>query len=473
MKKLYITFYKKTILCYNSSMYFRKSLSLIIAKTLIKFLRTIGRGGTSLPGKLALKIYPNILKELSSDISSIVVTGTNGKTTTSKIISTILEQSNMSFISNKSGANLISGIATVFIESHKKNYKYALLEIDEAAFKTVSKHIDVRYLLVTNLFRDQLDRFGEITHTLANIVEGISNCPLATICINADCSLLSSIGKQVNNKIIFYGINQPFPSTDYSLSDAPYCFFCKTKYDYSYRTFGHLGGFSCPNCGYKRITPDIAVTTLKVMNEKYSKVDLIVDNNKISIKINLPGEYNIYNGISAFSIGYALNIDYKILISSLATFKSGFGRMENMSLNGVDTNIILVKNPAGLNSVINYLSSLSKPFVLTLILNDQFADGTDVSWIWDVLFENLISNINMISHIYISGIRKYDMALRLKYANLPEEKITICKTTKQLINIISDPLLVSNTSYILPTYTAMFDLRKSLKKQFKLKEFWK
>ncbi len=454
-------------------MYVRKSLSLLIAKTFIKVLRIFGRGGTSLPGKIALKIYPNILKELSSGISSIVVTGTNGKTTTSRIISTILDDANYTFISNKSGANLISGITTVFIENQHKDYKYALLEIDEAAFKTVSKHIDVRYLLITNLFRDQLDRYGEISHTLANIVEGISNCPLAVICINADCSLLSSIGRQVKNKIIYYGIDQPFPTTDYSLSDAPYCFFCKTKYEYSYKTFGHLGGFSCPNCGYSRISPNIAVTTLQEMNEKHSVVEMTVDNLKIKTTINLPGEYNIYNGISAFSIGYTLGIDNKTLTHSLATFKGGFGRMENMSLNGVDTHIILVKNPAGLNSVINYLSTLSKPFVLTLILNDQFADGTDVSWIWDVLFENLQSNISMISHIYISGIRKYDMALRLKYALLPENKITICTTTKELIKTISNPLLIPNTSYILPTYTAMFDLRASLGKQFKLKEFWK
>lgn len=454
-------------------MYFRKILSLFISKLLIKFLRIIGRGGTALPGKLALKIYPNILKDLSLGVKSIVVTGTNGKTTTSRIISTILEQANFSYFDNRSGANLISGITTVFIENYMKNPEYALLEVDEAAFKTVAKHIDVHYLLVTNLFRDQLDRFGEISHTLENIVTGISFCPKAVICVNADCSLLSSIGRKVDNKLIYYGINQPFYGTDHSLSDAPYCFFCKTKYEYTYKTFGHLGGFSCPNCGYKRITPTIGVTKIQAMTDKYSKVNLSIKNDTLDVSINLPGEYNIYNGISAFSIGYALGIDYEILSNSLATFKGGFGRMENISLNGVDTHIILVKNPAGLNSVINYLSTLSKPFVLTLILNDNFADGTDVSWIWDVLFENLQVNESMISHIYIAGIRKYDMALRIKYALLPEEKITICETTKQLIKIISNPNIISDTSYILPTYTAMFDLRTVLKKQFKLKEFWK
>jgi len=451
----------------------KKIIALITANILIKFLRLIGRGGTSLPGKLSLKIYPNILKEISKDITTIIITGTNGKTTTSRIISEMLKNSDIKFFENKSGANLISGITTTFIENYNSNKNYAVIECDEAAFKSVSRNLKVNYIVVTNLFRDQLDRFGEITHTLNNILQSIKNCNKAIVCLNADCSLTSSISDFVSNKIIFYGIDTPIYNSVKILSDAPYCIKCKTKYEYSYRTYGHLGGFYCPNCGYARKNTDIAVTKILDLKKHSSNIVIKVDNNTYTTSINLPGGYNIYNALSAFAIGYALKLDINTMIKSLASFKGGFGRMEQLSLNNVDTNIILVKNPAGLNNVINYIINLKGPIILTILLNDKYADGIDVSWIWDVNFEMLNENIDNIKKIFVSGVRYDDMALRLKYTNIPLEKIIKIDNYNKLINEITAEQYSDFTSIILPTYTAMFDLRLKLTKKFKLKNFWK
>jgi len=454
-------------------MNFRKTLSLIIANILIKLLRIIGRGGTSLPGKLALNIYPNILKEISKDITTIIITGTNGKTTTSRIISEMLKKSNKTYFENKSGANLISGITTTFIENYKLNKEYAVIECDEAAFKNVSKNIAIGYIVVTNLFRDQLDRYGEITHTLNNILQSIKNCSNAIVCLNADCSLTSSISDTIQNKVIFYGIDIPIYNSVKILSDAPYCIKCKTKYEYTYRTYGHLGGFYCPSCGYARKNTNISVAKILNLNKYSSKVIIKVGESSYTTKINLPGGYNIYNGLSAFAIGYAIKLDNTILVNSLASFKGGFGRMEQLKLNNVDTNIILVKNPAGLNNVINYITNLKEPIILTILLNDKYADGIDVSWIWDVNFEILNENIKNIKKIFVSGIRYDDMALRLKYADIPLEKIIKINNYNQLINEITAEKYSEYTSIVLPTYTAMFDLRLKLTKKFKLKNFWK
>lgn len=454
-------------------MKFRMALALIIGKSLIKFLRITGSGGTSLPGKIALSICPEILSVLSENITSIIITGTNGKTTTSRIVSEILGNAGLTFFENKSGANLISGITTTFIENHHMNKSHAIIECDEAAFKTVSKHLNIGFVLVTNLFRDQLDRYGEITHTLSNIQEGIDNCRKAVVCLNADCSLSSSIRDKIENKVVFYGVDIPFDNAGETLSDAPYCIKCKNKYQYTYTTYGHLGGFYCPSCGYRRTPPDISVTKIREINKNDSKVVISFSGRNHETTVNLPGEYNIYNALAALSIGYSMSIDEHSMIGSLATFTGGFGRMENIMLNHVDTHIILVKNPAGLNSVINYLNNLKENMILTIILNDNFADGTDVSWIWDVNFENLLPVLDRIKRIHVAGIRFDDMALRLKYAGIDQSRIMKVDSYNQLISEISDDKNMECTSYILPTYTAMFDLRMRLTKKFGLKNFWK
>ena len=236
----------------------RVFLSCLVCRIVTFVLHKLGRGATSMPGKVALKVKRNVLKDLSKNTKVIVVTGTNGKTTSCRILEEGLKKAGKSYFINKSGANLITGVTASFIMNStitgKCKKDYAIIECDENAFKEVSRYIHCDVILVTNVFRDQLDRYGEVTHTLNAIKESVKNLPNAIVCLDADCSLTYSMSKEIPNKIITFGVNVPFDKNAKApeISDAKYCIFCKHEYDYTYHTYGHLGGFVCPNCGYKR-----------------------------------------------------------------------------------------------------------------------------------------------------------------------------------------------------------------------------
>ena len=444
------------------------------AKSSRGLIRLLGKGGSTFPGKLALRLCPDVLGELAKDIHCIVVTGTNGKTTTSRMVEQMLKDSGRTYFCNKSGANLLTGITAEFANnakaSGKKRKDWALIECDEAAFKTVSKYVDPEYVIVTNVFRDQLDRYGEITHTLENIVVGVKNSKNAVLCLNADCSMTASIAKEVDNKILFYGVNGPiYKERVHEASDAPYCINCKHEYEYEYITFGHLGKYRCPYCGYSRPEPDVAVTHVEGTDEKGSRFTLKAFGKENDVTLNLPGGYNIYNAAAASCLAQAMGIDAETAIPALSDFEVGFGRMEEFELNGVSTRMILIKNPAGCNQVLNFLSNLSEPSVFVVGLNDNFADGTDISWIWDVDFETLPRIEDKITKVYVTGIRAYDMATRLKYAGIKPEVMEVeTDYDKLLDDITSQDLPV----YIMPTYTCMMDFRAIVSKKYGLKNFW-
>jgi len=452
----------------------RVFLAVSACKITIKLLRLGGRGGTAIPGKVALKICPNLLSYLAEDVKCVVVTGTNGKTTSSRIIEEIFVKSGASYFANRSGANLINGITSIFIEnatlSGKPKKEYAVIECDEAASKEVCRLINPTVVLVTNVFRDQLDRYGEVSHTLENILIGIKNSPNAIVCLNADCSLTASVASQVPNKVIFYGIDVPIYKDPVSeVSDAPHCIKCKHEYEYSYRTFGHLGGFSCPDCGYARTKPDISVSEILDIGTDSSTVQTCIFGDYEKITINLPGGYNIYNAVAAIAVSEAIGFKRKNAKSAIASFDCGFGRMEEFDLGGHTARIILVKNPAGCNQVINYLTGLSEKAMFVCCLNDNSADGKDVSWIWDVNFEKLAEMEELIPEILVSGIRSGDMAVRLKYAGIPETKLRVFVDYDCLIKAMQNqPLPV----IIMPTYTAMMDLRAKMSAAFGGKDFW-
>lgn len=451
--------------------------AILTARITSFFLRLTGSGGTSLPGKAAMFICSNLLEILSKEVRTVVITGTNGKTTTSRILSEILKTSGLSFFENKSGANLISGITASFAANStlcgKPKYKFAVIECDEAAFKTVSPIIQPETIVVTNLFRDQLDRYGEITHTKNNIVNGIKKSPDSTLILNADDSLSYSIASAVPNKAILFGLDEPPYGEDGDfLSDAPYCIKCKSAYSYKFRTYGHLGSFYCENCGYHRVQPDISVTDIK-LNSDSSLVNLHINNVSFKASIALPGAYNIYNALSATAAAYSLGISNDFVINALSTFKSGFGRMEKLILDGVDVNLILVKNPAGLNQVINFLKADSNYKRIVLILNDNFADGTDISWIWDVNFEKFNSFKESIASLIVTGERAEELNLRFKYSGYPESEIILEKDFNRVISRIINDNADKLPVYVLPTYTAMFEFRKALSKKYKIRKFWK
>ena len=449
-------------------------LAVFVCKLSRAVIRLLGRGGTAFPGRIALKICPDVLSALSKGVRTILITGTNGKTTSARMIEQAFIDQKRSYLSNKSGANLISGITAEFamnssITGHCKK-EYAIIECDEAASKTVLKYLKPEVIVATNVFRDQLDRYGEITHTLNNIIEGISHSPESLLCLNADCSLISSIPEHVPNPVVFFGINVPLADADSNeLSDASHCIHCKTEYEYAYHTYGHLGGFHCPKCGYSRPTPQYAVTEISALDADSSSVNMDLNGRDLFLHINLPAVYNIYNAAGAAAALDAFGFQRAEIASALASFDCGFGRMEKFDLEGRPGRMMLVKNPAGCNQVMRYLAALPDKAMFVVCLNDNDADGTDISWIWDADFERLSTMGERLDQVLVSGIRAEDMLLRLKYAGVPENRMTLVHDYADLIDRMCSS---EHRVFIMPTYTAMLDLRSQLQKRLGGKEFW-
>jgi UDP-N-acetylmuramyl tripeptide synthase len=446
-------------------------------------LRVLHRGGTTLPGRSALLFDKKILEVVSKNMEIIVVTGTNGKTTTCSMLRNALQEGGIEPLSNISGANLLTGITAEFTAlstlGGKPKKKYAIVECDEGALKKVVPLIKPKVIVVTNLFRDQLDRYGEVMHTLEEIRRGVKLVPDTILCLNADCSLTASLAKDVPNQIFYYGIgkeaissinNVETPSGGSELSDAKYCINCGTEYEYSYHTYAHLGGFKCPKCGYKRMQPNMEVCTIDKISSKGSDIAVMLNGNKSKpIHIGLPAVYNIYNALSALGAYAAAGWKLSDMTKSLANVNSSFGRMETFTYNNVDIQMILVKNPAGCNQSLSYLSSLGEDYVAVLCLNDKTADGHDISWIWDADHEKVALDPHC-KKIYVSGTRATDMMVRLKYAGADEDSITLVEDNKELIDIMTSHKL---PVFILPNYTSMLSLRAVLSAATGKKEFWK
>lgn len=452
-------------------MNFSAVIAFLVCKISHGILQIFRRGGTALPGKLALRICPNVLYIAASKFKVVAITGTNGKTTSSRMIETEFHHAGYSAFSNRSGANLSSGITTAFILhttifGRPKN-EWAIIECDEAASARVFAEIQPRIVLVTNLFRDQLDRYGEIFHTRDYILTGLKGAPNALVCLNADCPLTASMAEQISNRVRYYGIEKSaavakeHPS---ALSDAAHCLRCGAKYSYSYVTYAHLGGFFCPACGDRRKTTDVAVKKILSRTQESSRVLLRLGEKECAADIRLPTVYNIYNASGAAAVANAAGIETEAITRALSDFTGVFGRMEKFVLGQTDCTMILVKNPAAFNQALEHLCETDGNIVLVLGLNDYAADGRDVSWIWDVNMEQLCDIDRRIDRIIFFGSRYADMALRLKYAGLSEDKFVLVRgcDSRILSKLIrSAPSRV----YILPTYTAMVKMRKALVKK--------
>lgn len=450
-------------------------LAAILACRLTRFaLRLLRRGGTALPGKIAVKICPTLLGVLAMDVKTIVVTGTNGKTTTSRIIEQAFADGKLTYFANRSGANLISGITGEFVMhstlTGRPKCEYAVIECDEAASKEVLRLINPHTVLVTNVFRDQLDRYGEVMHTLDNIRIGLKNARQAVVCLNADCSMTASLAGDIPNEILFFGVDTEIYRERVSeVSDAPHCIRCKAEYVYDRVTYGHLGAFRCPSCGYSRPKPQISVTGIVSQTADCSTVDMQVFGQAIRACINLPGGYNIYNAAAAVTALSAMGFLPEDAAAALERFECGFGRMEKFRIGEADVRMILVKNPAGCNQVLNFLSNLEGDALFVICLNDRIADGTDVSWIWDVSFERLCDMGERLSGVVVSGVRAFDMATRLKYAGLTAERLSVVTDYGELISEIA---VQDKPVFIMPTYTAMLELRDRISTAYGYKDFW-
>lgn len=449
--------------------------AIFIAKQAAFWSRIFGRGGGgALPGLLALKINPEIVKELTTNLDKgvILVTGTNGKTTTSKMIVEILKASGLKVLSNSGGSNLTRGIASEL--ALKSNIfgnikeEIGVYEVDEATMPEVMSFVKPKAIVITNIFRDQLDRYGEVDKTAAILKKSIQNSPESTLILNADDPIVSSLGKDKDN-VIYFGIHDERLEAKSDLAiDIKDCLICGHELVYPHRYYGHIGLYVCENCGFAR--PKTRVTAKNVrLSPENTAATITVGKESENLSLPMTGLYSLYNALAAISTGDFMKIDNKTILRALNKLTPAFGRMETFEVNGKKAVIHLVKNPTGFNQVLEAITQNRKNKTALIALNDNFADGTDISWIWDVEFELFKAGFRK---IIVSGIRSEDLRLRLKYANITGKIIETEKDLKKALDTAVSETDVSETLYILPTYTAMLDIRNNLVQKGILKDYW-
>ncbi len=452
----------------------KKFFAILIAKQAVFWSQILGKGGGgALPGLIAEKIYPDIIYKLSQKLPKgvIVITGTNGKTTTARMVTQILQNSGLRVVNNQDGSNLSRGLASALIAktsclTGKIKEDIGVYEIDEATMAPVLTKLKPRIIAITNIFRDQLDRYGEVDKTASIIEEAVLSSPQSILVLNADDPMVSFMGK--DNESHFFGLEETATKTTSELAlDSRSCFICGTELNFSTRYYSHLGVYACPKCGFK--SPKAEITAKKIVTSKEAVQATILHNgSEKSLTLPLTGIYNVYNSLAAILITSLLGVKDEIIFSTLNKFSSAFGRMEKIEIDGKTAFIYLIKNPTGANQVLETLSSFNERGTALIILNDNFADGTDISWIWDTNFE--IAN-KIFNHIVVSGIRAEDLALRLKYAG--SVTFHLEKDLKKSLDQAIAKTKENETLYILCTYTAMLSLRDFLVKEKIVANYWK
>lgn len=437
----------------------------MIAKFAYKTSRATKQGGGStLPGLLAQRIDPEIISKLTNNLryGVVLVTGTNGKTTTAKMLAAILEESGLKVIYNFAGSNLSRGIASTMIHhstmTGKVDADMAIFEVDEATMPEMTSKVTPRLVIVTNLFRDQLDRYGELDKTAAIIGNSIKNLSNTTILLNADDPLVSNLASY-NKNVVYYGMSEDTMTTkSKGAIDSKRCLSCGDNLNFSVRYFGHLGIYECPKCGFRRPTPTYTMDNVK-LNVESSTGSFVGQDIKAKITVNIPGLYNLYNALAAASAAHLLHVPYSEISKALNNVSAAFGRMEKIQIKDKSILLLLVKNPTGFTQGIETLTYDKKPKNLLIALNDNFADGTDVSWIWDAELELLK---DYAANVIATGIRSEDMVLRLKHALFEMKNVTSEKNIAKAIELGLAKTPAGETLYVMPTYTAMLDIRRYL-----------
>lgn len=444
----------------------KKLLAIWIGKFALFWSRALKAGsGSTLPGLLAERVDKDIIQKLSSKLKygTIIITGTNGKTTTAKMLAEILADEGFSVLHNPTGSNLTRGIASSLIFATnlfgtRIHADIGVFEIDEATMPEATSKIRPKFVLVTNLFRDQLDRYGELDKTASIIGSSLKGFSNTITILNADDPLVANLSKYASGPVKYFGIEDPNVSTKSTAAmDSKDCLECGHEFEYSARYFGHLGIWKCPNCGSTRPKSQYVAQNIRISPEA-SQFELRLSAEKLNVEMQIPGLYNIYNALAAAAAAEIAGGGGPAIAQALRDFSAAFGRMENLEIDGRNAMILLVKNPTGANQAISSVLSDAKPKSLLFALNDNFADGTDVSWIWDIDFESE----NLKPHTLItSGIRAEDMALRLKYAGVDPKKISLEKNPAKAVSGLVKLIPKGETCFVFPTYTAMIEIRNA------------
>lgn len=459
----------------------RALLALWTGKGAVSLTRLLGRGGTTLPGLLARRLDPDLLARLAAQPKGgvIAVTGTNGKTTTAKMLSAMFEAAGKRVTHNRAGANLLSGLTTAFLQNAcwggRVQGDVGLMEIDEATMPQATREIRPRAALVTNFFRDQLDRYGELEHTVSFVGRGLEQlAPGGIAALNADDPNAAALGQRPGVTPLYFGIeDESVGAAEMNqTADAKHCVHCGAPYEYAVYFYAHLGKYQCPRCGSHRPKPAVYVSRIEQMDTHGSTVNIATPAGEFAVRLQIPGLYNIYNGLAAVAGGLAMRLPLEAIRRGLESTTSQFGRMELIKVGDREIFMALVKNPVGFNSVIQTVMQPGPRRNLVICINDLYADGTDVSWLWDVDFEGLAAAQAEINFVICSGLRAEDMAVRLKYAGLDVAKLSIEKDLGKALQQGLAFIKPGELLYILPTYTAMLGMREIIQKKGYTQKFW-
>jgi UDP-N-acetylmuramyl tripeptide synthase len=442
-----------------------------VARLVAGLSRRVGAGaGMTVPGKLLSKLDPAAIDRLAARLpaGTACISATNGKTTTSAMAAEILRP-RFRLAHNRSGANLVSGIASTLLASG--DAELGLLEVDEAALPEVLRRVRPRVVSLGNLFRDQLDRYGELELVAERWREAIAELPAETVLVvNGDDPLVGSLA-DAHPRSIVYGLDDPRlarPALQHA-ADSTHCVRCGTPYEYRAAYVGHLGDYRCPTCGHARPALDVAARSIELHGLERVAFDLVTPAGNARVELALPGLYNVYNALAAAALAQALGASLDEIVTGLARFSAAFGRFERIPVDGKQLLLLLIKNPAGANEVVRTLVDGGPPRVAVVALNDGIADGRDVSWIWDVDFEPLLEGLDQ---AIVTGDRAAELGLRFKYGGLDESRLVVEPSLEAALDRGLALTPEAGELVFLPTYTAMLALQGIVAERGLAKPYW-
>ncbi len=442
-----------------------------VARLVAGLSRRVGAGaGMTVPGKLLSKVDPGAIDRLAARLPAGVaaVSATNGKTTTTAMAAEILRP-RFRLAHNHSGANLVSGVASTLLAAW--NAELGLLEVDEGALPEVLRRVRPRAVCLGNLFRDQLDRYGELELVAERWREAVAHLPEKTVLVvNGDDPRVGSLA-QAHGRSIVFGVDDPRvarPALQHA-ADSKYCVRCGTPYEYLAAYVGHLGDYRCPNCGHARPALDVTARSIELHGLERAAFDLVTSEGTQRVELGLPGLYNVYNALGAATLAQALGSPLEEIAAGLARFSAAFGRFERIPVDGKQLLLLLIKNPAGANEAVRTLVDGGAPRVAVVALNDAVADGRDVSWIWDVDFEPLLEGLQT---VIATGERAAELALRFKYGGLDESRIVVEPSLEAAVDQGLALTPDAGELVVLPTYTAMLALQRVVAGRGLAKPYW-
>ncbi|MBV9000200.1 MAG: DUF1727 domain-containing protein [Solirubrobacterales bacterium] len=454
------------------------SAKIVAARAVGSVVRRAGRGGgTSLPGKVLLALEPDAIPELAARLprGSVLVSATNGKTTTAAMVASVLGRAGIAVVHNRAGANMAGGVASTLLAAagpgEAIDGELGLFEIDEFWLDRVAPQLAPCGILLGNLFRDQLDRYGELD-TIADrwaVVTADAGRRGARLILNADDPLIADLGRDAPD-VTYFGVEDPsvaIPEMQHA-SDSKHCRRCGAAYVYDVVYMGHLGRYRCPSCGRERPAPAVAAERIALDGTRSSSFELVTPRERAAVELPLPGLYNVYNALGAAALCLDLQVPLETVVAGLGDVHAAFGRAERIAIGEVEVQVLLIKNPAGANEILRTLVLEPSELDVLAILNDRTADGRDVSWVWDADFEMLDGRVRRVT---CAGTRAAELAVRLKYAGVPADRLFVVPGVAGALDAaLADAC--AGRLYVLPTYTALLELRGELAGRGHALPFW-